>query len=110
MRGVRGVHRPRPDANHAQVARWYQELLCLVADTHESPFWSDLVVGIPTAAGRIMQGVEVKTCEGRESPAQKTLQTIWGGSCIRTVRTLEDVVKHVRDVQGRFKRMLEAMT
>lgn len=94
------------DANHESIAKWYLDLMCLVADTDAAPFFVDLVVRIPTVAGAILQMVEIKTEKGREKSSQKTLQAVWGGLCVRTVRTQGDVQQHVLDVQGRFIRAL----
>ena len=57
------------DANHSAVAGWYEELWCLVRDTHAlGGGFPDMVVRISTAMGQIPALVEVKTADGRLKP------------------------------------------
>jgi hypothetical protein len=97
------VYAPHADANHAQAAKWYEELMCLVFDTHKLARFVDLIVRIPTRAGGIVQLVEVKTEGGASKPHQDRLALDWGCNCLILVRTQRDVMEHVERVQGRFK-------
>lgn len=87
-----------PDANHAQVALWYEQLFCSVVDTHEvGGGFGDLVVGV---AG-ITELVEVKTEDGELLPSQKTFHRDWRGSKVVIVRTREDVINHAQSMRRR---------
>lgn len=89
-----------PDANHAQVVSWYQELFCSVVDLHGVGFGCpDLLVGL---AGR-SELVEVKTDEGQLLPSQKRFGRDWRGSKVVIVRTHQDVIDHVTRVRSRFE-------
>jgi hypothetical protein len=93
----------RPDANHAEVVGWYEELYCSVVDTHGQGFgFPDLVVGV---AG-ITELVEVKTEAGQLEPSQIRFQRDWRGSKVRVVRTRADVILHVQTIRERVSRGL----
>jgi hypothetical protein len=100
--GAGHVYAPHADQNHTQVIKWYEELYCLVFDVHKLARFVDLVVRIPTKGGATLQLVEIKTEDGKLTAKQEQLQRLWGGWCIATVRTHEDVMRHVRLVQARF--------
>ena len=96
MRAAQGAR----DANHGQVATWYQELYCLAFDCHSlGGGFPDLLVGIPTRIGRVLALVEVKTADGRLKPSQETFIRQWGTGCIEIVQTREDVFRHVERVR-----------
>jgi hypothetical protein len=97
------VYAPKMDANHAEVAGWYEELMCLTKDVHKLGNFVDLVVRIPTRGGAILQLMEIKTEEGTLKASQKTFLRDWGGFCVAVVRTQADVIEHVERVQARFK-------
>jgi hypothetical protein len=93
------------DANHADVQRWYEEMWCLVHDTHAlGGGFPDMVVRISTAMGQIPSLVEVKTADGRLKPSQETFLELWGTGCVEVVETREDVFAHVERVRARFGR------
>lgn len=92
------------DANHADVAGWYEELMCQVFDTHIlGKGFGDMVVRIPTRMGGIVQIVEVKTEDGVLSLSQERFIGEWGRGCVAIVRTREDVHVHVDRVRMAFK-------
>lgn len=89
----------KPDANHAQVKAWYEELFCSIVDLSGVGFGCpDLLAGI---AGR-SELVEVKTQDGDLEPSQIRFQREWRGSKVTVVVTREDVVAHVQRVRSRF--------
>lgn len=88
------------DANHADVVKWYEELYCLVHDTHGlGGGFPDLVVRISTKRGHLVALVEVKTQDGYLRPNQERFMREWG-SCVAVVQTREDVFAHVERVRG----------
>lgn len=88
------------DANHSDVTRWYEELYCLVQDTHAvGGGFGDLVVRIPTKRGAVIAVVEVKTADGTLRPSQERFIREWG-SCVAIVQTREDVFAHVELVRA----------
>jgi hypothetical protein len=93
------------DANHADVARWYEELYCLVRDTHAlGGGFPDMLVRISTRAGQVLALVEVKTADGMLRPSQETFVRLWGTGCVEVVQTRDDVFTHVERVRSRFGR------
>jgi VRR-NUC domain len=96
MRAAQGAR----DANHADVQRWYEDLYCLVFDTHALGCgFPDLLVGIPTRMGRVLALVEVKTSGGTLRPSQETFIRQWGSGSVEIVQTREDVFAHVERVR-----------
>lgn len=90
----------RPDANHAEVTRWYEELFCTVHDTHAvGGGFPDIVVKCPTKRGPQVLLVEVKTADGTLRASQERFVREWG-SCVTVVRTREDVFAHVQRVRA----------
>jgi hypothetical protein len=88
------------DANHGEVTKWYEELYCLVHDTHSlGGGFPDLVVRISTRKGHAIALVEVKTADGTLRPNQQTFLRNWG-SCVAVVQTREDVFAHVERVRA----------
>lgn len=85
------------DANHDQVGEWYVQMGCTAADVHHVPRFVDWVVG---ACG-VTDLVEVKTEDGQPSPRQKTFARDWRGSRPVQIRTLDDVIGHVRSMRLR---------
>jgi len=95
---VRAARGPR-DANHREVAEWYESLYCLVIDTHAvGGGFGDIVVKIPTKRGPQVAIVEVKTPDGVLRPSQERFAREWG-SCVAVVMTREDVFNHVQRVR-----------
>jgi hypothetical protein len=87
------------DANHADVTRWYEELYCVVQDTHAvGGGFPDIVVKCPTKRGPQVLLVEVKTADGTLRPSQLRFIGEWG-SCVTVVQTREDVFAHVERVR-----------
>lgn len=80
------------DANHVEIAGYFRELGCSVADTSDAGGgFPDLVVGV-TGVNLL---VEVKTDTGRLKTTQEHFIEIWRGQyCI--VRTRADVIELVR--------------
>lgn len=94
----------RPDANHAEVRRWYEELFCSFVDSHGvGGGFGDAVIGI---AG-ITDVIEIKTEAGELLPSQVTFRKSWRGSKVLTIRTRDDVIAHVLRVRGRFAKGVE---
>ena len=88
------------DSNQSAIAGWYEELMCLVYDSHKwGGGFGDLVIRCPTRQGGILQIVEVKTAEGKLGPSQETFLRQWGTGCVAVVRTREDVHAHVQRIQ-----------
>jgi len=91
----------RPDANHAEVKGWYEELYCSVVDLHGVGFGCpDLLVGLAAHTDL----VEVKTDTGQLKPSQKRFQADWRGAKVVVVRTHADVINHVQNVRERASR------
>jgi hypothetical protein len=87
------------DANHADVTKWYEELYCLVHDTHGlGGGFPDLVVRISTRKGHAIALVEVKTADGTLRPNQERFIGEWG-ACVAVVQTRDDVFAHVERVR-----------
>jgi hypothetical protein len=85
-----------PDANHADVVGWYEDLGCSVVDTHGvGGGFPDTVIGI---AG-VTCLVEIKTETGILLPSQIRFQRDWRGSKVQVSRTLGDVIAHVQSVR-----------
>lgn len=93
------VYAPKADANHAEVAGWYEALYCLVKDVHKLPGFVDLVVRITTKRGFVVNLVEIKTTDGELTRGQATLARDWG-SVVVMVQTREDVFAHVERVRS----------
>jgi hypothetical protein len=92
------------DANHGDVTQWYEELYCLVHDTHAmGGGFPDLLVRISTRAGHVLALVEVKTADGTLRPSQERFLRDWGGSVVEVVQTRDDVFAHVERVRNRPK-------
>jgi hypothetical protein len=88
------------DANHADVTRWYEELYCLVYDTHAvGGGFPDLVVIVPTKRGKVPTLVEVKTADGTLRPSQERFLRE-AGACVAIVMTKQDVFDHVARVRA----------
>lgn len=93
------------DANHGDVTQWYEDLFCLVHDTHTmGGGFPDLMVRISTRAGQVLALVEVKTTDGTLRPSQETFIRLWGTGCVEVVQTRDDVFAHVERVRSRFGR------
>jgi hypothetical protein len=90
----------RTDANHREVTEAYRSLYCSVLDAHSiGSGCPDLLIGITTKRGRVLQLVEVKTPDGKLSPSQLRFIGEWG-SCVTVVQTREDVFAHVERVRA----------
>jgi hypothetical protein len=93
--------RGRKDANHAELARAYEELFCNVLDLSGIGFGCpDTAIG---CAGR-MELVEFKTEDGDTNEAQKRFASTWRGPRIVIARTRADVLTHVQDLRRRVAR------
>jgi VRR-NUC domain len=100
MRAAQGTR----DSNHADVAKWYEELYCLVHDTHAmGGGFPDMLVRISTRAGQVLALVEVKSADGTLRPSQERFLRDWGGGCVEVVQTRDDVFAHVERVRSRCK-------
>ncbi len=90
--------RGRDDANQAPIVATYRALGCTVFDGSGIGFgFPDLIVG---CIG-VTELVEVKTVDGKLSPAQITFAADWRGSKVRIVRSDADAVAHVQDIRRR---------
>jgi len=88
------------DANHSEVASWYRDLGCAVAETPDAGLGvPDLFIG---CAG-ITDPVEVKTPEGDLLPSQKTFIESWRGSKVWVIRTFDEVAAHVQNMRRRAR-------
>jgi hypothetical protein len=88
------------DANHAELAKVYEEMFCSIVDT------SGVGFGFPDAVAGVMgrtELVEFKTQGGELNAAQKRFTRDWRGSLVRVVRNREDVIKHVQDMRWMAK-------
>jgi hypothetical protein len=92
------------DANHADIAAWYEELYCNVLDLSHVGFGCP-DVGI--ACGGRLELVEIKTEDGELNAAQKRFAAEWRGPKIRIARTREDVIAHVQDIRRRVAKGVE---
>ena len=90
--------RGRQDANQAAIVEAYELLGCTVVDLHAIGYGTpDLLVGY----GRcVEQLVEVKVKSGRLMSSQKQFFEAWRGRKPRVVRTVDDVVEHVKEMRG----------
>jgi len=92
--------RAKKDANHNEVAGWYRALGCTFAETHTAG------LGVPdgfAGCGGITDPVEIKTSEGRLLASQTQFIATWRGSKVWVVRTLDDVIAHVKDMRKRAR-------
>jgi hypothetical protein len=89
------------DANHNDVVKWYRDLGCSVAETHDAGLGvPDLFVG---CVG-VCDPVEVKTEEGKLRPSQETFIANWRGARVWIVRSHAEVVEHVGDMRARVRK------
>ena len=90
----------RTDANQSAVTQAYEELYCVVQDTHAvGGGFPDIVVKISTKRGAVVALVEVKTADGTLRLSQERFMREWG-SCVTVVQTREDVFAHVQRVRA----------
>jgi hypothetical protein len=95
------------DANHVDVAGWYENLCCLVLETHAlGGGFPNMLVRISMRAGQVLALVEVKTADGILKPSQETFLRFWGTGCIEVDSTRDDVFPHVDRVRSRFRKPL----
>src|SRR5271166_3678389 len=93
------VYAAHADINHREIIRAYQELHCSVLDLHKlGGGTSDILVGI---AGQANELVEIKAGDEPLRPNQLTFNRDWRGRKPLVVRTVDDVIKHVRRIRGR---------
>lgn len=91
----------RPDANHADVRIWYEQLFCSFVDTHEvGGGFGDAVIG---CAG-LTDIIEIKTEDGKVLPSQETFHKTWRGSKILVIRDQQDVIEHVQYMRAKQAR------
>ena len=89
----RGCH----DVNHAEVAQYYRDLGCSVADTSAAGFGvPDLAIG---CAG-VTTLVEIKDADGDISQSQKHFMQTWRGGPIAVVRSLDEAIDHVKRIRA----------
>ena len=92
----------RPDANHAEIVKYYEDLYCSVHDAHKLGFgFPDLVIG----CSGLTELAEVKTEDGDLLPSQVTFRKSWRGSKIVIARNLQDVVDHVQRMRAKQARI-----
>jgi hypothetical protein len=88
------------DANHSEITKAYEELYCLVKDTHAvGGGYPDINVKISTKRGPVVALVEIKGADGRLSASQERFLAEWG-SCVTVVQTRDDVFAHVERVRA----------
>lgn len=85
------------DANHEEVARWYEDLYCSVVDVSTVPGYVDLNIG----CSGLTEIVEVKTDDGELSISNKAFAKTWRGSKIVIARTQNDVLEHVQRMRAK---------
>lgn len=91
------------DANHEQIAKRYEQHMCMVLDLSAvGRGCPDMLVRLPTRQGGILAFVEVKTEAGVLSPAQERFRRVWGSSAW-VIRSIDDVDVHVLTVKKQFK-------
>lgn len=92
----------RPDANHADIQRFYEQLFCNFVDTHMvGGGFGDAVVG----CAAITDIIEIKTADGDLLPSQVTFHKTWRGSKILVIRDQQDVIEHVTSMRARQARI-----
>lgn len=91
----------RADANHVELAGVYEQLGCSVVNTyHVGGGYPDVNVGLVG----ITELVEIKMPDGEPTPAQVTFHRDWRGSRIVVVRTMDDVIAHVKAIRAQVAR------
>jgi hypothetical protein len=92
----RFAHRGHHDANHGEVAQFYRDLGCSVADTSAAGFgFPDITIG---CVG-ITNLVEVKDADGNLSASQQRFMREWRGGPIAVVRSMEEAAAHVQRIR-----------
>jgi len=92
----------RPDANHGEIRKYYEDLYCSVVDSHElGGGFGDLIIG----CSGLTEITEVKTADGEILPSQQTFRKSWRGSKIVIARNLQDVVDHVQRMRAKQARI-----
>jgi hypothetical protein len=93
----RFARRGHHDANHADVAQFYRDLGCSVADTSAAGFgFPDMAVGCVGVTNL----VEVKDEDGNLSASQQRFIRDWRGGPIVVVRTFDEVVTHIQRIRS----------
>lgn len=96
----RFAHRNVRDANHTEIVRWYEDLGIGVVDL------ADVGKGCPDLlvhAFGLCELVEIKIAKGLLKQSQEEFMRCWKGNTITVVRTMEDVVAHVKAMAERRK-------
>ena len=89
----------KPDANHAEVVKAYEDMFCTVVDTHAlGKGFPDLLVAF---AGYCCP-VEIKTEEGELNAAQRTFLRDWPGP-MRIIRSREEAIAHVTEIRKKLR-------
>ena len=93
------IEAPR-DANQSERVREYEQLGCIVIDLGSIGMGCpDLLIG---CAG-VTDLAEVKMPDEDLLPSQQTFNARWRGSRAWLVRTLDDVIAHVKDMRRRAR-------
>lgn len=88
----------RPDANHSDIVKFYEQLFCSVVELHKvGGGCPDLLIGCQ----QVTELAEIKTADGDLEPSQKTFMTNWRGSKVVIVRDQQDVLEHVTAMRAR---------
>lgn len=85
----------RKDANHGQIARYFEDLLCKTKDVSGVPEFCDLLV----KRGPVVRFVEIKDptkapSQRKLTPAEQEFHDYWGD--VHIVQTFADVVEVVQ--------------
>jgi hypothetical protein len=92
----------RTDGNHTEIIQAYEALFCSVLELHRvGEGCPDLLVGIQASANDL---VEVKSEAGHLGRSQLTFQRNWRGAKVIVVRSVADVLHHVKNVRERLSR------
>lgn len=87
------VAQGRPDANHAEIVKRYEQQYCNVIDLSKVGFGCpDILI----ALGRRCFLREIKTEDGELEPSQIRFASVWRGPKIEVIRTLDEVDLDVR--------------
>lgn len=91
----------RADQNHVELAKVYEDLGCSVVNTyHVGGGFGDAVIGVVG----VNEIIEIKTLDGEKTPAQVRFHRDWRGSPVVIVRTMDDVIAHVKAIRRRVWR------
>jgi hypothetical protein len=91
----------RPDSNHSDVVKAYEDAYCTVLDLSKVGFGCpDILI----ALGQRCYLREIKTEHGHLGPAQKRFMDVWRGPKIEVMRTQADVLNDILNLRQHISR------